>query len=92
MDHREVKYRFILTELELALTFCEIAIIASDEAKSKRNIANAQQACDAVEHFFQDSDFSENMNTAIQEKLLRLTAILENLNGKSAHSPPASAL
>lgn len=36
-DHRAVKHNFILTELDLARTFWEMALASDDKAKSLRN-------------------------------------------------------
>jgi len=38
------KYQFVLTELELAITFAETAASADSDAKATRNIENARRA------------------------------------------------
>jgi hypothetical protein len=77
-NHKDAKYRFILTELDLALTFCEMAE-SSDKAKSERNTENAWRAYNAANHFFENSGFSKSMQTVVQEKLSRLQTVLKHL-------------
>jgi len=81
-DHRNAKYKFILTELDLALTFCEMAITTKNEAKLKRNTKNARLAYNAATHFMEHAGFSERMETHVQEKLGRLRTMLKQLNGR----------
>jgi hypothetical protein len=75
-DHNNAKYRFILTELDLAITFCDIAL-SSNGAKSRRNVENALQAYGAARYFLEDSRFSDRMKVNVEQKLLRLTTLLQ---------------
>ena len=77
-NHTEAKYRFILTELDLAQTFCEMAA-STDKAKSERNTENAWRAYNAANHFFENADFTKSMQTVVQEKLSRLQTMLKHL-------------
>lgn len=78
-NHNEAKYRFILTELDLAITFCEIAINSNGE-KSRRNTENARQAYSAAKHFLEDSKFSETMEANVEERAIKLRALLLQLD------------
>lgn len=85
-DHRAVKYNFILTELELALTFCEMAVTSSDQAKSKRNAENARRAYDSATHFLEDDSFSGTMNANVRRKLAKLKNRLKELSGRTVRT------
>jgi len=51
-DDRAVKYKFILTEFDLAFTFCKMVIASEDKAKSERNTENAGRAFGTATYFF----------------------------------------
>src|SRR5262245_33304965 len=77
--HRAAKYNFILTELDLALTFCQMAMASEDKAKSVRNKDNAQRACDAAMHFLNDDGFSGSMKANVRRKVAELKCNLKKL-------------
>ena len=81
--HQEAKYRFILTELDLALTFCEMAMTSDDQAKTIRNTENAQRAYLAATHFLASAGFSEEVKADVHQKVARLETTLEKLNGRT---------
>src|SRR5215475_1725480 len=78
--HNEAKYRFILTELELAITFCDVALGSDDRARSKRNTVNARHAYEAATHFLADANFSDQMKAALQEKVVKIRALLRRVD------------
>ena len=78
--HEETKYRFIVTELELAITFCELAFSSNDPARSSRNSKNARQAYESAVYFLQDTDFSDQMRAAVEEKVAKLKTLLRQLD------------
>ncbi len=49
--YRAARFEFIRAELDLGLTFCDIAATAKDARKSRRNRANAEEAYAAAKHF-----------------------------------------
>jgi hypothetical protein len=82
--HRDVKYKFILTELDLALTFCQMARTAyGDEAKSNRNMQNAQRAYEAANHFLQDAGFSKTKELSLLRKVSHLKGMLAELQSQA---------
>jgi len=89
--HRAAKYKFILTELDLALTFCDVALGADDDReKAQRNSVNAQRAYEAATHFMEKADFSDQMKATLQQKVDRLRTMLRRLKGrrkKTARQP-----
>src|SRR5215467_1881366 len=79
-NHKEAKFRFILTELDLAITFCDVALSSSDRVRSKRNTLNARQAYKAATHFLEEAHFSEQMKAQAQEKVARLRILLRQVD------------
>jgi len=87
-NHRAVKYNFILTELDLAFTFCEMAIASHDKAKSERNTENARRAFDAATYFLDEGGFSESEKSNVRRKVTTLKALLKQLTGPSTRVAP----
>ena len=81
-DHRDVKYNFVLTELDLALTFCQISLTSEDKDKSLRNKENAERAHDSALHFLNDDRFSKVMKANVRKKLASLEALLRRLGSR----------
>ena len=69
---------FVLTELDLGITFCELAQSAQDEETKERNIRNARKAYDAL-HFLEGLNLSKAEQQLIKEKASRLKSLLEQL-------------
>jgi len=82
-DHRAVKYNFILTELDLAFTFCEMAIASEDKAKSERNTENARRAFDSATYFLDEGGFSKSEKSNVWQKVTKVKALLKQLAGPS---------
>jgi|SRR5215471_11616187 len=78
--HKESKYRFILTELDLATTFCDIALGSRDQVRSTRNTENARQAYKAATHFLEGANFSDKMTASVQERVARLRVLLRRID------------
>jgi hypothetical protein len=69
---------FILTELETAITFCDVARSTSDSERRARNIANADKGYQTALHFLQTVNHDLKNSPAFQETL----AYLEHLLGE----------
>jgi len=65
--HEAAKIGFILTELDLALTFCKIADSADDEGRASRNRAHARKAYDSAIHFLGSATLTESQSRRYQE-------------------------
>jgi hypothetical protein len=76
---KELRSEFINVELELGITFCEIAASASDAEKSQRNMLHAKQAYEAAVHFMRTADGSGSLKKQIEEKMTRLQSLLNEL-------------
>src|SRR5262249_19006337 len=79
-DHQTVKYNFILTEIDLARTFCEMALPSDDKAKSLRNKDHALRAQGAAKYFLGGNGFSRSMKANVRAKLASLKTLMRRLN------------
>src|SRR5215467_8701076 len=79
-NHKEAKYRFILTELDLAITFCDVALSSDDRVRSTRNIENARQAYKSVTHFLEGANFTDKMMIDLHERVARLRNLLRRVD------------
>jgi hypothetical protein len=77
VQHEAARFQFITTELDLAVTFCRIALSSDDSAKYERNYEYASQAYDVANRFLEGSNLTESKE--IQRKLAGLRALLEQL-------------
>jgi hypothetical protein len=80
--HQTQQYNFILTELELALTFCNVALSTDNREKVERNINHAQRAYDSARHFLDEAAFSGGMKRTLEGKIGSLRTLLRRLNGR----------
>ena len=75
-QNNEVKFGFIIAELDLAATFCERARIASDSTEGERNLNNALTAYGTAIRFAKEAELTPEMSQEIKGKIDRLDAIL----------------
>ena len=71
--------QFVLTELDTAATFCEVAKCASDPEKIKRNIANARLGYETALKFSRGANFDENAKFEFDSKRNNVKALLTAL-------------
>jgi hypothetical protein len=90
-SHRAAKLQFILTELELALTFCRVALSARDSGRAERNERNARRAYSAAKHFLRGEDFSEKVKRQVREKAGELEPLLRQLRLRRFQPGPRAA-
>ena len=70
---------FILTELETAITFCDVARSTTDPERRARNIANANKAYQTALYFVQTLNHELKNFPAFQERLAYLEHLLREL-------------
>jgi|SRR5690242_20106394 hypothetical protein len=75
----ESRFQFIMSELELAITFCRVAATSSSNTKSDRNAQNAQKAYRAARHFLVESDLSKSERQNVHDKVKQLNVSLKQL-------------
>lgn len=67
-----LRYQFILAELDLAITFSQVAATTGDKARRKANQANARIAYEAAVHCLQGAKLTIGMMREIREKTTTL--------------------
>ena len=81
--HEVAKFEFIVTELELAMTFCDTALSATTSEKADRNLEHAKQAFQSAIRFLKDADLTPSMSKAIGEKTFCLGLKLQEMEHRS---------
>jgi hypothetical protein len=72
-----LRYQFILTELDLALTFAGVAHSTDDEARSERNLDHAKKAFRSAKQFLAEASLTPSMSDDINEKMKRLQPFVD---------------
>jgi hypothetical protein len=70
---------FVLVELDLGATFCELALSTQNQENKERNTRNGRKAYDSAIHFLQRLSPDNAEQTLINEKFSRLNELLERL-------------
>jgi len=84
--HRASCLDFVLIELDLAATFCELALSTQDEERKERNTRNARKAYDSALHFFQRLSSAPADQAHVYEKASRLNGFFERLGLNASQS------
>ena len=77
---------FIMTELELADTFCNLALESSTERK-QQHLFNARRAMDAAFHTLDKVEMNEKELEGIITKIEEVKALLESVEGRRSTRP-----
>ncbi len=78
-DFNRAKVNFIMTDLDVAITFAKIARESTDQEKVIRNRQNARKGYDAVVHFLSTASLTPMGQKTIKEKLEWLKSALSSL-------------
>jgi len=70
---------FVLTELDTAITFCEVALATEKSSTKERNIGNAAKAYQNAQYFSQTPRHDLSGDGRYQGKLERLKKLLHEL-------------
>jgi hypothetical protein len=70
---------FLLTELDLSTTFCEIAKSSNDPEKAKRNVGNARTGYDTVLKFQDGVLLDADQKDEFELKFSHLKSLLKEL-------------
>ena len=87
-DHEALRLQFISTELDLAITFCRMAISTDNSLKAERNTGNAKRAFAAATYRLGAHTTGPNSTPEIDEKLHRLEQLFLDLD----RLPPAGTI
>ena len=71
-----VRFRYITTELDLAITECESAANTPDVCVKCRMLAHARNFYEAAEHAKEHGEFTKAMRAEIELRELRLNSLL----------------
>ena len=72
-------FQFLLTDLDVALTFMNVAESTRDADAQQRNHKNARRAYDAVVRLMQSLSLDDTQNKELAEKLALLKSRLQNV-------------
>jgi hypothetical protein len=71
---------FVLEELDLGTTFCDVALSAYDPGMKERNRRNARKAYESALHFLPRLNLAGTEHEVVQAKVSRLNDLLEQLD------------
>jgi len=71
--------QFVYTELDLALTFCDMALSTRDSDHAKRRVALAMEAYESAGRYLQELEVAPYVKQQINEKLRQLQKALEQV-------------
>ncbi len=74
-----VRIRFIVTELDLALTFCRLASSADNDVMARLNTTNARKAYDSATRFLAEATMTSQIRKDIDDKIECLRSLLPDL-------------
>jgi hypothetical protein len=77
-DQEALRYQFISTELDLALTFIGISRSTDDEERSERNLNHAKKAAEAAKKYLGDANLSTAKREELVEKLQKLEVLFSS--------------
>ena len=72
--------QFVLTELDLGITFCQVGMTTRDPDHAARNAENAREALDGVLHFKTRVELTAEERVTIADKLSVLQSLLKQLH------------
>ncbi len=81
--------QFLLTELDTATTFCEVAKAAQTPEKRNRNVGNAMEGYDTAVRLSHGVHFNAESQREYDTKLAHLRALLKELGQHIPVEPPA---
>jgi hypothetical protein len=76
---QERQIQFLLTEVEVATTFCNVAKSSDNAEKIKRNLANAWEGYTTILRFAPRAHFDVNSESEFVTKFARLKCLLREL-------------
>jgi hypothetical protein len=74
-----LRLEFIASELDLAITLCQSATLTRDPERSRRNVAQAQEAYWTAKHFLGIDHHNQPMCRTLEAKLSTLESLLWDL-------------
>ena len=78
-NHEALRIEFIRTELDMAVTFCQVARSTDKETNARRNIENAKRAYATAEKSLQKASLTEAESREIGEQMKKVKSMIEDL-------------
>ena len=78
-SHKAASLQFLITELDTATTFCQVALMTKNGATADRNLRNAVIARDTALEVRNRLTLSEDDKDVIANKLSRLDSLLQRV-------------
>ena len=78
-NFRNLQFAFIHSELELAITFCEVALRTHVPQGVERNHDNAKRALESAEHSLRKAHLTQTENATVLEKVNRVRELFGEL-------------
>jgi hypothetical protein len=75
--YEDARYRFVLTELDLAITFANVALSSQHPETRRRNIGHAQQAYDSAARHMNKQPLSMEKERAVQTRIRKLNKLFK---------------
>jgi hypothetical protein len=76
-EHNRIQ--FLLTEVDVSTTFCDVANSSDDPEKTKRNVANAREGHDTLLRFLGGAHFDAESKNEFDTKFAHLKSLLRAL-------------
>lgn len=73
-----LRFEFVVSELDLAITFCHSAAATRDPERSRKNKDRADEAYSSARHFLERDGLSEPMRQTVQSKVFELESLLRD--------------
>jgi hypothetical protein len=83
--HHSAKYQFVMTELDLAITFAKISLSAEDPDKAERNRGHADQAFAAARHFVRGANLTRKMRLEVEERVEQIRHLMSQFKKSPNH-------
>lgn len=77
--YRQAAVQFIIVELDLAFTYCQLALSSDNLGRTERNIINAKQALQTALNVEKRVAFPLRDKQIIDEKILHVESLLSEL-------------
>ena len=78
-----LRAEFVLVELDLAITFCQIALSSGDQQKIERNETHADEAHESALRCLGAAQVPDPIKKEIEEKLQKLRKLLNEVRQKN---------
>src|SRR5262249_25696161 len=78
-SYQKARFQFIMTELDLGITFCRLALSTKSNEAAVRNANNAMRAYDSAERYFVATEMGQDREGHVTARRQRLTELIEQV-------------